>query len=225
MNRRGLGGAYRRGETWWIRYFHDGKQYRGSSNSRSESRATALLKRRLGEIEGGHFIGPTGERITFEALIDDLVTDYKINTRRSLPSALGYVKHLRAFFGLYKARAITTDAIRKYAKGRQDEGASNGSINRELALLKRAFRLSVKAGRLRFAPHIPMLAEAPPRQGFLNHGDFLALRAELPEHLCDLIAFLYLSGWRRNEARLLGWREVDLPSKIIRLHPERSKNG
>ena len=64
--------------------------------------------------------------------------------------------------------AITTPDIRAYIATRQapatndgtpKPGASNAEINRELAILKRAFRLAVQAGKLLHRPHIPMLAE------------------------------------------------------------------
>jgi integrase len=157
-------------------------------------------------------------------LVAEVVADYRVNSKRSLAPVLGSIKHLRRCFGLSAARAITTDAVRRYVRQQQDEGAANGSINRELALLKRAFNLAVNDERLSSAPHIPMLAEAVPRQGFLKYGDFISLRSELPEHLQDLASFPYLSGWRRDKGRTLEWRDVELPGAMIRLRPERSKN-
>jgi hypothetical protein len=45
--------------------------------------------------------------------------------------------------------------------GRQDEGAENATVNRELALLKRAFSLAMKSTppKVTFRPHVPMLEE------------------------------------------------------------------
>jgi len=61
--------------------------------------------------------------------------------------------------------AIDTAAVRAYCEHRQDEGASNGTINRELTVLKRAFRLAEQAGKVLHTPHVPMLREAEPRSG------------------------------------------------------------
>jgi len=55
--------------------------------------------------------------------------------------------------------------VRAYCEHRQDEGASNGTINRELTVLKRAFRLAEQAGKVLHTPHVPMLREAEPRSG------------------------------------------------------------
>jgi integrase len=69
-----------------------------------------------------------------------------------------------------------------------------------------------------------MLEENNARQGFVDHGVFLALRDRLPEYLKDPITFLYVSGWRLGEMRALEWRDVDLAGKIVRLRPAISKN-
>jgi integrase len=131
---------------------------------------------------------------------------------------------LREFFGLYRAIDITPDRISAYVRARKEEGAANGSINRELAALKRAFTLATRAGKLNSTPYIRLLEENNSRRGFLDHGRFLALRDGLPAHLQDPVTFLYLSGWRVSEMRTLEWRDVDLAGHEVRLRPEESKN-
>ncbi len=110
------------------------------------------------------------------------------------------------------------------AKVKRLQRISNASINRELSALKRMFALMVQAGKLSSKPYIPMLEENNARQGFLDYGSFLLLREALPDYLRDPIGFLYFSGWRLSEMRLLEWRDVDLAGKVIRLRPEISKN-
>ena len=53
---------------------------------------------------------------------------------------------------------------------RQSRAVSNGTINRELAALKRMFSLAVQAGKLSSKPYIPALEENNARQGFVDHG-------------------------------------------------------
>ncbi|HBA41090.1 MAG TPA: site-specific integrase [Deltaproteobacteria bacterium] len=221
---RGLGRVFKRGSAWWIGYSHRGKEYRESSNSESESQARRLLKKRLGEIGRGRLIGPVEEKITFEAMAEDLLRDYETNGKRSVRSARLSASHLRGFFGLDRALDITTDRVRAYISQRQSERASNGSINRELAGLKRMFSLAVQAGKLSSRPYVPSLEENNARQGFLDHGSFLALRENLPNYLKGPVTFLYLSGWRVSEMKALEWRDVDSTGKVVRLRPEISKN-
>jgi hypothetical protein len=78
---------------------------------------------------------------------------------------------------------ITTDRINAHTGKRQDSGAKNATINRELAALKRMFSLAIQAGKLSSKPYIPTLEENNARQGFLSYGSFLSLRAALPLHI------------------------------------------
>ena len=111
---RGLGRLFKRGSVWWIAYYHRGKELRESSQSESESQARKLLKKRLGEVGTGRLIGPVEEKVVFEAMAADLVTDYETNQKRSIASAKLSIKHLGEFFGLDKALDITTDRVRTY---------------------------------------------------------------------------------------------------------------
>ena len=163
MKRRGFGGVYLRGSIWWLRYWHRGQEYRESSGSESEAKAAALLKARIQAMgRPGRFIGPAQERVTFADLAEMIRTDYGINRFRSAEQLTCRIAHLSSFFAHTRAIDITTDLIQRYIADRQQAGASNGTINRELGTLKRPFHLAVRAERLAHAPHIPMLAEPTP---------------------------------------------------------------
>src|SRR5579863_8802699 len=224
--RRGSGGLYLRGTIYWIRYWHRGKEFRESSGSTSETVARKLLNARIRETgkRGGKFLGAAEERLRFEDFADLLRRDYQVNDRRSLRRIEGALKHLRAYFGLDRVVDITSDRVAAYIVQRREDGAANATINRELAALKRAFKIAVDAERLSRAPHIQMLEEHNARQGFLEHAEFVALRDALPDRLRDPVSFLYLSGWRVSEMEALEWRDVDMPGSVVRLRPELSKN-
>jgi integrase len=207
--------------TWEIAYYHNGQELRESTHSEEEKAAIKLLKKRVQDLGRG-VIGTREERVTFEQLTEDLKNDYKVNGRRSLRSIELSIRHLSEFFAGDRAVHITTDRIRAYIAERQEEEAANASINRELSALKRAFSLAQQAGKLFHRPYIPSLEENNARQGFLEHGDFLRLRCELPEYLKDPVSFLYLSGWRKGEMQSLEWRDV--AADVIRLRRENSKN-
>jgi integrase len=207
--------------TWEISYHHNGAELRESSHSSEERAAIKLLKKRVQELGRG-VVGIREERVTFEQLTEDLKNDYRINGKRSLDSVELSISHLAGFFGNDRAVNITTDRVRSYIVKRQEQGAANASINRELSALSRAINLAQQAGKLFHRPYIPRLEENNARQGFLEHGDFLRLREELPGYLRDVVSFLYLSGWRSGEAKSLEWRDVG--ADAIRLRAENSKN-
>ena len=85
--------------------------------------------------------------------------------------------------------------------------------------------LAVHWGWLDTVPGFPdRLRENPPRQGFFEHPEYLAVRAHLPAPWQDILDLAYYSGWRKNEILGLTWDEIDEAGGVIRLSPARSSS-
>jgi len=223
----GAGSVYRRGETWWIRYHHRGVLHRESAKSPKRGDATDLLRRRLEACGKGVFVSPRDEsKVTVADLLKMLSDDYANNNRRTGKYLAGRVQPIRDHFG-NDARAVdvTGDRIASYTRARLDARMAPASVNRELAALRRAFRLAVRHGRLSAAPPVSLLRESAPREGFVEPETFAAIVAGLASPLDDVARFLYGSGWRKREATHLEWADVDTAAGVIRLRAARSKNG
>lgn len=215
-----------RGKTWWIRYYRAGRRYEESSGSERKQAAIDLLKIREGDGARGIPVIPKIGRLRFDEAAADVVTDYRVNGRRSIAHVERRIKnHLTPFFGGRRMAAITTSTIRDFVAQRLEAEASNAEINRELAIVKRAFRLALQGNKLLFAPHVPMLEENNVRQGFFERSEFEDVRAQLPEELRGVVTFAYLTGWRiRSEILSLKWSQVDRHAQTIRLEPGQTKN-
>src|SRR5271167_3271050 len=228
--KRGEARVWQRGRIWWIQYYSNGIQHRESSQSVKEGDAERLLLKRRAEIDADTFVDPAARRLRFEQMREALYADYGANQRRWLragkdgkPYICG-VSHLGDFFARQRALTITTCRIREFISKRQADGASNGTVNRELALLRRMFNLAVEDGALRTVPHFPMLKEAPPRKGFFEYAEFQRLRQELPEYLRPVATMGYYTGMRRGEILKIRWDSVDLEGGEIRLSAGETKN-
>ena len=79
-----MGELKRRGQTWWIRYYRNGKRHEESSGSTKEGDAKSLLRLREGDIERGVAITPKVGRIRFDEAVQDVINDYRTNRKRSL---------------------------------------------------------------------------------------------------------------------------------------------
>ena len=223
-NTRGLGAVYRRGGVWWIQIRHEGRRIRESSGSTVRSEAVKLLRKRLGEISRGKFPGNTAERLRFDDLASMLVDDYIVNERKTLDRAQLSLKHLREYFGNARAVDITTDRITAYVKERRQDGAAASTVRVEMAALKRAFNLAMRAGRLGRKPVFPVIEVRNTRSGFFEPEELAAVLRELPSHLVPVAEFMYLTGWRKREVLSLQWRQVDFRGGCIRLEPGTTKN-
>ncbi len=235
---RGLGFVYqpvyldkRTGErktaaTWWVQYSVRGKRFRESSGSSNRVDAVNLLKRRIGDASQGRTIGPQAEKTRFKQLTQMLIDDYRANGRRSLKRVKASVGHLLAFFGDEFAMDITGDRIVSYVAYRQDEKAAAATINRELAALKRAFRLGEKVGKVIQRPEVSMLREDNRRKGFFEAEEYRAVLKHLPEELKPVIQTAYITGWRiASEILTRQKHHVNLEAGWLRLEPGETKNG
>ena len=167
--------------------------------------------------------GPQGP--TLGDLSDAYLQDYQVRQFRSQSTARGRIAHLAAFFGRdARAATLTTYQIRQYQLIRRAAGAATGTINRETSALHRMCTLAVHWGWLDIVPGFPdRLRENPPRQGFFEHPEYLAVRVHLPAPWQDILDLAYYSGWRKQEILGLTWEEIDMAGGVIRLSPARSK--
>ena len=186
----------------------------GSTATPADARAAAPLTRTF---------GPQGP--TLGDLSDAYLQDYQVRQFRSQSTARGRTAHLAAFFGrAARAATLTTYQIRQYQLTRRAAGAATGTINRETSALHRMCTLAVHWGWLDTVPGFPdRLRENPPRQGFFEHPEYLAVRVRLPAPWQDILDLAYYSGWRKQEILGLTWEEIDMAGGVIRLSPARSK--
>jgi len=237
-----------RGErTWLVRIYigrdqQSGKRrYEGHTVHGTKKDAQTYLNGKMRERDLGTYAGVRDTLMG--SLFDDLLADYKINGKCLWWAAEKVRVSLRPYFGGMKAASIGTDQIRKYIAKRQQpvtrvygDGekkrereygpASNATVNRELALLRRAFNLGRMSTppKVGTVPFIPTLAENNVRKGFFEHDAFLKLRRELPEEIRPVITFAYFTGCRKAEILGLQWSQVDLAERVVRLEPGETKN-
>ena len=221
-----MGCIYQRGQVYWIKYSREGRAYYESSGSQKHEDAKRLLRLREGDIERGVPVTPRIGRMRFQEAAADLLTDYVVNKRRSYANVERRVRlGLEPFFRGRRMTHISTADVNRYLKHRQEAGAANGSINRDLAALKRMYTLAIRGGKLLHRPHIPMLQEDNVRQGFFERHQFEAVRAHLPEHVRALVTLAYYYGWRvTSEVLTLQWPQIDRTVGTIRLEPGTTKN-
>ena len=221
-----MGEIRKRGQTWWIRYCRNGRRYEESSRSTRKGDAITLLRLREGDAAKGVPVTPRIGRLRFEEAAAGILSDYRTNGRRSLDTVERRIRlHLAPWFSGHRLSTLGTSDVRAFVVHRQDAGASNGEINRELTVLKRMFTLAIHDGQLLYKPHIPLLHESNTRTGFFEAEQFASVLAHLPASLASMLEFAYITGWRIDSEILpLEWRQVDFAGGEVRLAPHTTKN-
>ncbi len=221
---RGDGRIFKRGETWWMSFYVDGREQRESTKTSDEEKAGKILRAKLKEVHV-HELDPTKPFITQRNrkrsvgdLLDALKTDFEIRGIAS-PQNLCNIKRAREDFGTFRASALYAEDIDSYITERLKDGSAKASVNRVLQLVQRAYVLAEIP-----APKFRRLDERDNvRTGFFSEAEIRRVLANLPADLADFVLFAWLTGMRKSEIASLRWEDVD--GDCIRLRAENAKNG
>lgn len=225
---RGDGRVFQRGRVWWIAYYFDGQECRESSHSRDRKDAVRLLRQRVGNVAAGIAPHPiTSKRLGKRALmmsdLFDLVEQhYQLNNRTSTIN-FTCLRRLRSRFTGYTVQRCTSLAISHYVAAMQRAGRKAETINREIAVLRFAFRFGYQHDLVARVPAIKRLPELAVRNEFFTRDEIDRLTPHLPEYLRDVVLFGFLTGWRKSEILGLEWANVNRAGAVIRLVPEQNK--
>jgi integrase len=136
------------------------------------------------------------------------------------------LNRLEPYFGKSNLLSITPRNISKYKMLRTDEGVAPATINRELAMLSKAFSLAVKEWEwLKDNPvsKVPREKEDNERDRWLTVDEEVSLLENSPDWLRDIILFNLHTGLRQDELLSLTWDRVDMIRKTILIKD--TKNG
>lgn len=144
------------------------------------------------------------------------------------------LKHLRSFFGQFRPDSVTRELVEVYAEKRRATGVSrrstgevvrrvaDGTIERELVVLRAALRWAAKADAARWmngkaAPEFTMpVSGATARVRWLTKAEAAKLLAtcHLP-HVRLLIRIALATGARKAAIEELRWEQIDWERNII----------
>jgi integrase len=212
--------------TWFIQYCINGKVHKESSHSTKYGDAVKLLKRRQAEAQEGVVDGPRMDKVLVAELLDDLLTHYQLHQPTTYNFARCEIEnHLRGFFGERRVVQVGTATINRFKQAELATGRAKSSINRSLAILRRAFKLAQRTTppKIKTLPHISLFTEDNVRKGFFEREEFDRLLAHLDPSIRAVAIFAYHTGCRRAEILNLLWTQVDMDRQVIRL--DKTKNG
>lgn len=218
-------GETRESAIWWALFYTNGRRHRESTETADYSAAKDFLKKREGEAASGLPMPGSARSVTFADLAGLEVEDYEKNERRSIRDLkIRFDNHILPVLGSMKANRIRPAEIKHYIALRRTEGAANGTINRELAAIKRAYTLGIASELIHSAPRIERLRENNARKGFFDRDQLESVLGHLRPENRGPAVFAFITGWRKSEILSLKWPQVDFKAGIVRLEPGTTKN-
>jgi integrase len=155
--------------------------------------------------------------VTVRDLLRLLLEDYEMRSIGQVYIATLKVNSiLLPKLGDIKATKLSSARIKEYIAARL-KAVKPATVNRELALLHRAFQLAYNqdpplVGRV---PHFPKLTESEPRKGYLKPELYRKLLFELPQDLQLLFVIAYHVGLRKGALLRIKWSQVDFEANTI----------
>ena len=219
---------FKRDGLWWVCIRHKGKKIQRSLETDNKNLAVSIeSKLRIELIEGKYFDKHEGERKTFKEMVDRFIKEHapkvSLNMQKSYEASLS---NLLPYFGDFELSAITPKKIAEYKVLRYSEKVKPATINRELAMLSKAFSLAFKEWEwVKENPvsRVTKERENNRRDRWLTGDEEKRLLENSPQWLRDLIVFALHTGLRQDELLSLQWSRVDLFRKTIII--QESKNG
>ncbi len=214
--RRMPGLLLRRG-VWHIDKVIYGKRICESTGTSDRIEAEALLARRVTQARRVHLFGDPCEHSFRKAAARFLAENQH---KRSLERDQRALAALDPFIGTLPLQRVHHDTLAPYIRSRLDKGSSPGTINRDLAVVRRILNLASRLWRddtdrpwLPATPLIPMQRHPHQRPPYpLSVAEQRLLFSELAAHLASMALFKVNTGLREQEVVNLRWRwEVAIP--------------
>ena len=209
---------------WWVRITTpDGREVRKSSGTEVKKDAEeyeATLKTQLWRQAR---LGEKPRHTWQEAVVRWVMeTEHKASHEDDLCHLRWLDQHLTG----KQLESVDRDAIDAIQKKRKDEGSSNATANRTLALVRSILRRAEREwGWLERAPAVRLLPEPKRRIRWLAREEAERLVSELPAHLADMVRFSLATGLRESNVTGLRWDQVDLGRGVAWIHADEAKAG
>lgn len=213
------------------RYSNGRKKYRiikralGSIDELTAARAKTIYEDEAKLVKRGKKYAPNVPKLA------DFIPEYleyvrTVANKRSWWRDQIALDHLTRYLGNIKLDAITPLILNDYQAHRESMGRTNGTINRELSILRRVYSVArIKNLYMGDNPvsGIQFLYEEQKIDRVLSYEEEDKLMAASPHYLRTILICALNTGMRKNEIITLEWKNVDLNNNYITVESRHTK--
>lgn len=212
---------YRRKKTWWVDFVAPGGQrVRKSTGTENRKEAEEFHDRLKASAWRLNALGDKPSRTWEDAGLRWLREKAH---KASLEDDKKHLRWLHPYLKGKKLESIDRSLIDSLTGWRKQEGVSNATVNRMLAVLRSILRASVAWEWIEKAPVIKLLPEPKKRIRWLTKEEASRLLKELPEHQEKIARFALLTGLRQRNILELQWSQIDMARGVAWIHPDQAK--
>jgi len=215
-----MGTIRKRGNTYYIDFYVNGKRYRRAVGKNKKD-AIEALRAIEGEIARGKFNLPSKKKIRFKEFAQLwLETHSKIKNKPSSyqTNCFRLNKHLIPFFGNKYLDTISPLMIDEFISKKKLE-ISSATINRCLSILSKIFNDAIRWGYLKENPMKNVSRLNEPEKGFnyLTKEQVKKLLENASPSARPILMLAVYTGMRKGEILALKWEHINFEKKIIKV--------
>ena len=213
---------YKRKETWWIQFTTpDGRRVQQSAGTQIKQEAQELHDQLKAEAWRVKNLGEKPRHTWQEAVIRWLSES---SHKKSIETDKIRLRWLHTHLHNSKLEEITKTKIDAIKSAKQNEGVSNATVNRTLALLRSILNRAKQDWEwLDSTPSVRLFPENAARVRWLSHEESDRLIHELPEHLKAMVRFTLSTGLRESNVTGLQWSQIDMQRHCAWIHADQAK--
>jgi integrase len=168
----------------------------------------------------------TPEEFTFKELSAIYLKEYVEHNNRSKDSKSSRIAILGKRFNSMQVSSITPHDVKGFISGRKKSGAGNGTINRDLTVLRHMLTWAAQESYIRTKdiPEIHKLKEVKWEGQRPSEEIIDAVFAHLDPRVVPLFTFIRWTGCRREEALSLKHEQLDFGRSEV-VFKDNTKNG
>lgn len=214
---------------FYVRWYDfDGDRHEEAAGN-ERGAANRLLTQRLGEAaSGANRPAKAGVDVTVLDCLNLAVADMRQRQLADYQNSKGKVKSIiEPEIGWMRAASFNWKQAWKYIEARRAAGVRDSTINRELSLIRKGFKLAASPEHqlIAVAPSVPTLDEGDNvRTGFLTPAEYDRMMDALPNYLQPLLCVAYHTGLRRSTLLSIRLDQVDLAAGLIWIKRTQTKN-
>jgi integrase len=208
----------RRGRVWYIAWRENGRKVRESTGFTDKKAAETAFRKKQRELAdpAHHAAHEATIRSAAERFLDELDDEDVADGTRDMYETK--IAHVARLLGSTKLIDLTTSHVTAFTKARAGEGASRGTIHKELVALRRTLKSAARAGELSRDPRGVMpkySARYKPKEQIVPDADLWAVMAHLDAGRACWVALMVATSARLGEAKRV--RTEDLGKDSVRL--------
>lgn len=225
-------GLRKKGEIWHIEKVIAGQLVRQSTGETELEQAERYLAQLTANRRKEKIYGERLNR-TFNQAAARYVDEY--GHKRSLDRDIVSLKAVMPYIGEVALLKIHSGTLDNFIKDRKKYGISAGTLNRDIAIIRRVLALSARLWRddqgrawLDTIPMLPTIEGVKRKPRPISWQEQEALLKALPKHLADMVLFALNTGLRDQEICAMKWdsecKVSGLDTTVFIISEERAKN-